>query len=172
MKRQQGFTLIELIIVIVVLGILAVTAAPQFINFSSDARASTVSGAKGAVQGAMQLVYARSLVDGIENLAAGATGAEVDTEAGTVTTAYGYPTADAAGIGVAAGLDASEWTAATGSGGAATATEPAGTSIGYSPVNATVDYTVTTLDGASCHLVYTQATDTAAASVSVVTGGC
>ena len=38
MRNQKGFTLIELIIVIVVLGILAVTAAPQFFNFSGDAR--------------------------------------------------------------------------------------------------------------------------------------
>lgn len=50
MKRQQGFTLIELIIVIVVLGILAVTAAPQFINFSSDARESTVKGAQASIR--------------------------------------------------------------------------------------------------------------------------
>jgi len=49
MRNQKGFTLIELIIVIVVLGILAVTAAPQFINFSSDARTSTVKGLKGAM---------------------------------------------------------------------------------------------------------------------------
>ncbi|MGL4750761.1 MAG: type II secretion system protein, partial [Shewanella sp.] len=38
MKRQQGFTLIELVVVIIILGILAVTAAPKFINLQSDAR--------------------------------------------------------------------------------------------------------------------------------------
>ena len=37
--RQQGFTLIELIVVIVILGILAVTAAPKFMNLTSDANA-------------------------------------------------------------------------------------------------------------------------------------
>ena len=41
MKRSAGFTLIELVIVIVILGILAVTAAPKFLNLQSDARAST-----------------------------------------------------------------------------------------------------------------------------------
>ena len=40
--RQQGFTLIELIVVIVILGILAVTAAPKFMNLTSDANASVV----------------------------------------------------------------------------------------------------------------------------------
>ena len=64
MKNSKGFTLIEPIIVIVVLGILAVTAAPQFIDFSSDARTSAVKGLKGALQGASQTVYARASIDG------------------------------------------------------------------------------------------------------------
>ena len=38
MKRQGGFTLIELVVVIVILGILAVTAAPRFLNLQDDAR--------------------------------------------------------------------------------------------------------------------------------------
>ena len=46
MKRQQGFTLIELVVVIIILGILAVTAAPKFINLQSDARASAIQGLK------------------------------------------------------------------------------------------------------------------------------
>lgn len=168
MKRQQGFTLIELIIVIVVLGILAVTAAPQFINFSSDARASTVKGAQASIQGAMQLVYARSLVNGTEGQAS----SSVTTEGGPVTTAYGYPTADAAGIAVAAGLSSNDWTQVDGSGGAATAASPAAGAVGFHPVGATVDFSVTAETGDSCHVVYTAATDSSAASVGAVTGGC
>ncbi|MDW3189737.1 type II secretion system protein, partial [Vibrio sp. Vb0932] len=38
MKKQTGFTLIELVVVIVILGILAVTAAPRFLNLQNDAR--------------------------------------------------------------------------------------------------------------------------------------
>ncbi len=38
MKKQAGFTLIELVVIIIILGILAVIAAPQFINLQSDAR--------------------------------------------------------------------------------------------------------------------------------------
>ena len=56
MKQQKGFTLIELIIVIIILGILAVTAAPRFFNFASDARASTVQGMEGSVKAASALV--------------------------------------------------------------------------------------------------------------------
>lgn len=65
MKTQQkGFTLIELIIVIVVLGILAVTAAPQFFNFAKDARVATLEGIKGSIKGANQMVYGRASIKG------------------------------------------------------------------------------------------------------------
>src|SRR5690554_3031533 len=64
MKAQKGFTLIELIIVIVVLGILAVTAAPQFFNFSTDARVATLKGIEGSIKGANQIVYARASMKG------------------------------------------------------------------------------------------------------------
>ncbi len=49
MKRQQGFTLIELVVVIVILGILAVTAAPKFMNLQGDARNASLQGLKGAI---------------------------------------------------------------------------------------------------------------------------
>lgn len=64
MKKQQGFTLIELIIVIVILGILAVTAAPKFFDFSSDARKSALQGLKAAMQGAAELSYAKAAING------------------------------------------------------------------------------------------------------------
>jgi MSHA pilin protein MshA len=60
MKKQQGFTLIELVVVIIILGILAVTAAPKFINLQGDARASTLQGVKGAIQGANSLVFSKA----------------------------------------------------------------------------------------------------------------
>ncbi len=166
--KQKGFTLIELIIVIVVLGILAVTAAPQFINFSSDARESTVKGAQASIQGAMQLVYAKSLIDGSESADKSDSPApEVATENGAVTIHLGYPTADAAGITKAAGLE-SDWVATPGAGSAAEASPAAG-SIGFSPAGATVNY-----DGSSdsCHVLYTESTSGTNASVSVNVDGC
>lgn len=93
MRNQKGFTLIELIIVIVVLGILAVTAAPQFVNFSSDARASTLKGLEGSIKAANQVVLGRaSLDDALE-------GEDTVTVKGsTVNTIFGYPKAAADGI--------------------------------------------------------------------------
>lgn len=60
MNSRTGFTLIELIVVIVILGILAVTAAPKFMNLTSDANASVVKGLAGSIRSAYQLAYAKS----------------------------------------------------------------------------------------------------------------
>ncbi|YCO02539.1 type II secretion system protein [Vibrio sp. VNB-15] len=59
MKVTKGFTLIELVVVIVILGILAVTAAPRFLNIQSDARTSVIKGVKGAVVNANQIANAK-----------------------------------------------------------------------------------------------------------------
>lgn len=65
MKKQAGFTLIELLVVIMILGILSVTAAPKFLDLGGDARSSTVKGMKGALSGAVSLVYAKAQVQGL-----------------------------------------------------------------------------------------------------------
>lgn len=94
MKRQGGFTLIELVVVIVILGILAVTAAPRFLNLQGDARVSALQGLKGAMDGAAGVVYGKAAIEGKET---SDTGDDVDG----INLVYGYPEASVDGIGAA-----------------------------------------------------------------------
>lgn len=104
MKRQGGFTLIELVVVIVILGILAVTAAPRFLNLQDDARIATLEGLRGAVAGAMGISYGRAAINGIEatDYSAWTDADNPGTVIDNIAHKFGYPTAvndDTANLG-------------------------------------------------------------------------
>lgn len=86
MKNQQsGFTLIELIIVIVILGILAAFALPRFADMSGDARKATLEGAAGSMRSASAIAHSAYL-------AAGTAPGTVTLEGAPILLAFGYPT--------------------------------------------------------------------------------
>ena len=90
LNRQTGFTLIELIIVIVILGTLAVTAAPKFLDLSGDANAAVLKSVGGAMQSAGKLVYAKAAIQGLNNSELGAVDLNGDGVS-DIETRYGYP---------------------------------------------------------------------------------
>jgi len=89
-SSQKGFTLIELVVVIVILGILAVTAAPKFIDLQDDARTATLNAIKASMQSASTLVHSKSLIKGNESAATGT----VTVNGTAVSIIYGYPVAN------------------------------------------------------------------------------
>ncbi|GLS82348.1 type II secretion system protein [Paraferrimonas haliotis] len=170
MKQAKGFTLIELVVVIIILGILAVTAAPKFINLQTDARISTLNGLKGAIQGANGLVFAKAAIGGDEQKASTdwGTGEGVDIGTGTnAATAFGYLQADEDELTNAVDADFSdEWTVSA----PAAATPPA--SIILTQVGSPDDGTTTTTAD-MCRLIYSEAANTQTLPVyELETDGC
>ncbi|MFK7894656.1 MAG: type II secretion system protein [Myxococcota bacterium] len=113
-KSHAGFSLVELITAIVIVGILAAVALPRFINLTGDANIATLESMGGAILSASNLVYAKSVIQGVQSDAT----ANVDLDGdGTndVQVRYGYPSGSRSnGVSqIMGGTFATEWTWST-----------------------------------------------------------
>jgi MSHA pilin protein MshA len=168
-QKQLGFTLIELIIVIVVLGILSATAAPKFIGLQSDAKASAVKAVEGAVNSVSSVIHGKALI--ASQTAATGT-AMINSVSTNLVFGYLAPTADLASL-----LDISpdmKPIAEVGTTGAGAVAIPAINTYVirfYDFDDKAFNYLLTTA-APGCLIVYTAATSTTPPTVESFTDGC
>ncbi len=144
MKKHSGFTLIELVIVIVILGILAAAALPRFTDLSTDARIASINGLAGALRSAASIAHATQVAKGYVSANT------VSLEGVNINMKDGYPTASNISLTLA---------------------DPTLSGFTHAGTGLSARFTVTGRSAPTCTVDYLDSTG-AAFTVSVSTGGC
>jgi MSHA pilin protein MshA len=143
---QKGFTIIELVIVIVILGILAAFAIPRFVNLGSSAKTSAIQGMTGSVRSASALAHSQWLASGSTG-----TSGTITVDGNPITMLYGYPT----GTGIVGMIQ-----------------DTSGYAVSTSAADATFARSDATTP-ADCRVIYNQSTAAGAApELDIDTDGC
>jgi MSHA pilin protein MshA len=89
-NTDQGFTLVELVMVIVILGVLAAVAVPKFVSLQGDARLAVLRGVEAAARSAADTAHAKALTQGLTGATAVLPAGNIEG-AGAINLVFGYP---------------------------------------------------------------------------------
>ena len=150
--KRKGFTLIELVIVIIIVGILAVIAIPKFVNLQKDARIADLKGIEASLKSANSLVYSKASLKGLAGLEYGNYHNDYDNwliiDGKKISLHYGYVLGTAWNVGGILNVSKKDWNIRSTGGVFATAYLTPKSAPAFESTN------VSDIEASQCYLAY------------------